>query len=88
MSEREHIEDAKEDIAKAKAALKQVIAHLSAVMDANAGEAARSNAAYLARAKFKRVLANLEEAHGEATQLLLKHWPGYEGVVVALGGTR
>lgn len=88
MSERKYIEDAKDEISKAKAALKQVIANLGAVMTENKDDAAKSNAAYLARAKFKLALAEVEIAHGDATALLLKHWPQYDGVVVMGGGGR
>ncbi len=80
-TERERVEDAKAGITEAKGVLKRIIGNLTSIMDANGDDAVKMNAAYLARAKFRRIAAELEEAHGESTQLLLKHWPNFSEIV-------
>lgn len=79
-TEREHVEAVKAGLASAKGTLKAISGELTGIMDKNE-DAGKRNAAFLARARIRRVLADLEIAHGEMTEDLLKHWPEYEGIV-------
>lgn len=83
-SEREHIEDVKEAIARMKDAARDAQEGLRGIMAHNQGveKAARMNAAYLTLGEFESIAGDIKQAHGRGTERLLKHFPGYEGVVV------
>lgn len=83
-TERELIEDAKEAIAKMKAACREVQEAMRGVMAHNQGveEAAKMNAAYTTLGEFEALAGAIKVAHGNGTARLLKHWPSYDGVVV------
>ena len=67
-TEREHIEDAKEAIAKMKAACREVQEAMRGVMAHNQGdeEKARANAAYITLGEFESLAGEIKQAHGRA----------------------
>lgn len=79
-TEREHVESVQAGLASVKGTFKAMSGELTGIMDKN-DDAGKRNAAYLARAKIRQRLADLEVTHGEITQLLLEHWPEYHEVV-------
>ncbi len=89
-SEREHIEDVKEAIARMKDAARDVQEGLRGIMAHNQGveKVARMNAAYLTLGEFESIAGDIKQAHGRGTERLMDHFPGYDSVISADGKGR
>lgn len=82
-TERELIEDAKEAIAKIKAGCREVQEAMRGVIAHNQGdeEKAKANAAYITLGEFESLGGEAKQAHGRASDRLMKHWPNFDKMV-------
>jgi len=86
-TERERVTKSKAEFGKAEKALRAIGVHFSAMMELHREtDAAKFNAAFLARARVMKALGYVEEAHGMGTEDLLRHWPEHGEIVVMGGG--
>ena len=86
-TEREYAESARDKLRRAEALIAQSLNDISGIMaiNAEAGNAANANAAFMARGKIRAALAGLEIAHADGTEILLANWPAFGSDVVAFG---
>lgn len=87
-TERQLIESARDRLCKAESLIALAVKDINGLVthNAKAGNAARSNAAFIAQAKIEAAGAGLKLAHGESTELLLSNWPDFGADVVVRGG--
>lgn len=85
MSERENIESARNSLRTAESEIRQAIAKVRLVVGENAkeGRAVEANAAFQSAALLTKALAEVMDAHAKSTDILLRVWPGYAGVVTS-----
>ena len=89
-AEREYIESARDRLRRAESLIAMAIKDVNSVVaiNADAGKADLSNAAFTAQAKLTQALGGLQLAHAEGTSLLLANWPDLAAEVVAFGPGR
>jgi hypothetical protein len=89
-TERDYIESARDRLRRAETLISLAIKDVNAVVgiNADAGKADLSNAAFTAQAKLTRALGGLQLAHAEGTSILLANWPDFASEVVTRGPGR
>lgn len=90
MTEKEHIEAARDALRAAEKSWATAITHVKGVMQANAdaGRAVMANEAFKVATSLTYELANMMQAHGSATDVLLQNWPEWVAEVVVMGPGR
>ena len=89
-TERQLAESARDRLRRAEALIALAIKDVNGIVaiNAEAGRADLSNAAFTAQARLTQALGGLQLAHAEGTDLLLANWPGFASEVTTFGPGR
>jgi hypothetical protein len=89
-TERELIESARDRLRRAETLIALAVKDVNGVVgiNAEAGNAVLSNAAFTAQAKLTKALGGLQLAHADGTDILLANWPDFAAEVTTRGPGR